>query len=141
MSDNLQPSTPVNFASLIDSILGPLPSTTVITTRSELSNADIEEAYAHIVTDVSLEDTATVSEDSTNQETSTESTSSGKCIRTIIKDLQPYREKLSKDRSLHFAVGQIPFNREPPSEHDIINYHFWATFPQTNHYVQPKYSS
>ena len=46
--------TPVDFNALIDSILGPLPPANSRTTSNELSNADMDEAYANIITDVSL---------------------------------------------------------------------------------------
>ena len=46
-----------------------------------------------------------------------------KNIRSVLKGLQPYREKPSKDRSKRF---DIPFNSTISEEHNLVNYSYWC---------------
>lgn len=47
--------TSLDFDELIDSILGPLPAEPSEFTQEQLSIADVDEAYANMITDVAIE--------------------------------------------------------------------------------------
>ena len=68
---------------------------------------DTDSAHANFITDICAEDDQPVSR---------------KNIRSILKGLQPYRERPSKDRSRRFIAGDLPFDQSVPSEHDLYNY-------------------
>ena len=48
---------------------------------------------------------------------------------TVLKHLQPYREKLSKDRGKRFHYGSLYGDAEKPENHDIELFEFWAIKP------------
>ena len=96
---------------IIFSLLGPL------CLPSEENPSEVPEtgsAYANLLTDVSFESDELVS---------------AKDITSVLKGLQPYREKPSKDRSKRFAAGEIPFNAAIPDEHDLAIYSYWCIKP------------
>ena len=43
-------------------------------------------------------------------------------IKTILKDLQPFRELPSRDKGQRFAAGPQPFDQSIPPEHDILEH-------------------
>ena len=77
----------------------------------------IAEAYANLLTDTSLD------------EIQNECTVSAKQVQSMLKDLQPYREKPSKDRSKRFAAGELPLNAEVDTSYDVQNYQYWTIYP------------
>ena len=50
-------------------------------------------------------------------------------VNTLLKGMQPYREKPSKDRSRCFATGDLPFNSDTPESHDVQVFQYWIVFP------------
>ena len=109
---------------LITCILGPLPNSPPASppnsTSDQLSQADTDEAYANLITDLSP---------ITNPESPVPTNKKTTVVQSLLKGMQPYREKPSKDRSRRFAAGQIPFDKEPAVEHNVKCHDFWAIFP------------
>ena len=89
------------FDNQIDKVLG---SETIVpnpnSTQSHFTNSDIAEAYANFITDVAVTESDDVLPPSPKR------------VQMCLKDLQPYREKPSKDRSKRFAVGDLPLTSE-----------------------------
>ena len=50
--------------------------------------------------------------------------------RHMLKKLQPYREKPSKDRRKRFCVGKIYGDEGIPTDHNVSIHQFWAVNPQ-----------
>ena len=48
---------------------------------------------------------------------------------SLLKDLQPHRERPSKDRSRQFAAGDIPTDLATPSHNDLREFECWAVLP------------
>ena len=101
---------------LIDRILGP-SNTVPVTHPDDQNGSNIADAYANLLTDTSLD------------EIQDECTVSAKQVQSMLKDLQPYREKPSKDRSKRFAAGELPLNAEVDTSYDIQNYQYWTIYP------------
>ena len=101
-------NSPLLHDQLIDSSLGPLtqPSAVNVSVDPELASV-----YANLLTDLVLNNDEPILR---------------KNIRSVLKGLQPYREKPSKDRSKRFAAGDIPFNSTISEEHDLVNYSYWC---------------
>ena len=118
VAGNFTPSlcTEQLFDDLIDEILQSLPVSSG-TYETQLTNSNIAEAYANFITDVTVEE----SSDST--------TPSPRQVQAVLKDLQPYREKPSKDCSRRFAVGELPLNAELNASYDVQNYQYWTLYP------------
>ena len=117
LNQTITPWTEEDLQDAMDSILGPAPEIP-LPSRDEhtLTNADIEQAYANYVTDGLV----TLDEDpSTNS------------VNTLLKGIQPYREKPSKDRSKRFAAGDLPFDAKIPESHDVQIYQYWTVLPTT----------
>ena len=110
--------TPQMFDNLIDKVLG---SETIVpnpnSTQSHLTNSDIAEAYANFITDVAVTESDDVLPPSPKR------------VQMCLKDLQPYREKPSKDRSKRFAVGDLPLTSEIDLSYDIRNHQYWTLHP------------
>jgi len=102
---------------IIDALLGCVADTTLAPSSDTEMLPDTESAYANFITDI-----CTVNDESLSE----------KNIRSILKGLQPYRERPSKDRSKRFAAGEIPFDQTPPSEHNVKNYSYWCVKPLTS---------
>lgn len=47
-------------------------------------------------------------------------------MNTLLKGIQPYHEKPSKDRSKRFATSDLPFNNEIPESHDVKLFQYWT---------------
>lgn len=47
----------------------------------------------------------------------------------LLKDLQPHREKPSKDRSRRFAAGELYADKQIPDDHDVTQLSFWTNYP------------
>ena len=59
--------------------------------------------------------------------------------RTILKGLQPYREKPSKDRRRRFYCGSLYGDSIKPDEHDVELFDFWAIKPTSEALCQAQY--
>ena len=96
------------FDILVEKILGSTTNTTSASNAdsTQLTYPDIAEAYANFLTDVTVMECDDITSPSSKQ------------VNTFLKDLQPYREKPSKDRSRRFAAGDLPLNSE--AEHHMI---------------------
>lgn len=55
-----------------------------------------------------------------------------KHVTSLIKDLQPHREKPSKDRAKIFATGDIASDLPVPDHHDLQEFQYWAILPLVN---------
>ena len=109
-----------DFVKLIDAVLGKDHiSGNTVSIHQDLANSDIAEAYANLIADV------TVTE-SDPESSADSSPPSPKRIRSLIKGMQPYRERPSKDRSRRFAAGQLPFSAAPDPAYDVKNHQYWA---------------
>lgn len=85
---------------------------------------DTAEAYANLIidTDINHRESDTSSEHDTPSE-------SRQDTHVLLKALQPYREKPSKDLSKRFAAGEIALDKAIPSEHDVATQQIWTIFP------------
>ena len=112
---------------LIASILGPLPNSSLSNSSdlatTSLSEADTDEAFANLLTDIEVVSTGT---DSTTPFTNQEK---AKLLPSLIKGMQPYRERPSKDRSKRFAAGELPLDKHLDIEHNVKINDFWAVYP------------
>ena len=116
LNEKITPWTEEDLQDAMDSILGPAPEVDPLLSQDEqtLTNADIEQAYANYVTD----GLATLDDDpSTNS------------VNSLLKGIQPYREKPSKDRSKRFATNDLPFDSDTPESHDVQVFQYWTVFP------------
>ena len=109
--------------SLTEAILGQLhvsPQEGHSESPNNPHSADTAEAYANcnLLTDISLTQDSEEEQDAPS--------TSGHSVQSILKGLQPNREKPSKDRSMRFATGEMALDKEIPPEHDIITHQFWA---------------
>ena len=104
--------TPLPHDQVIDLILGPVPNSSVAVSNVDetCTLPEVDAAYANLLTDLSTENESLIARN----------------IHSVLKGLQPYRERPSKDRSRRFAAGEIPFNKKTSSEHDVINYRYWC---------------
>ena len=50
-------------------------------------------------------------------------------VNTLLKGMQPYREKPSKDRSRRFATGDLKFDSNTPESPDVQVFQYWIVFP------------
>ena len=113
---DIKVNSPIPHGEIINAILGPRNSAQTPIVDSEM-HPDTDSAYANFITDICAEDDQLVSR---------------KNIRSILKGLQPYRERPSKDRSRRFIAGDLPFDQSVPSEHDLYNYSYWGIKPATS---------
>ena len=123
LNQKITPWTEEDLQDAMDSILGPAPEVPLPSPSQDeytLTNADIEQAYANYVTDglVTLDDDPSINS-----------------VNTLLKGIQPYREKPSKDRSKRFAAGNLPFDTEVLESHDVQIYQYWTVLP-TNKFVR-----
>ena len=49
---------------------------------------------------------------------------------TLLKDLQPYREKPSKDQLKWCAVGELHADKQLPEDYDIREHSYWTVYPK-----------
>ena len=115
LNQKVTPWTEEDLQEVMETVLGPASEVNQLSSRDELNltNADIEQAYANYVTDglITLEGTGNPTTNSMN---------------TLLKGIQPYREKPSKDRSKRFATSDLPFNNEIPESHDFKLFQYWT---------------
>ncbi len=104
--------SPCPHEELISTLLGPVVNTTPANDYNVLPETN--SAYANLITDISTDDAEVLLE---------------KKIRSVLKGLQPYRERPSKDRSTRFAAGQLAFNQTPSHENNVANYSYWCIKP------------
>ena len=100
----------------MDSLLRTTPEADAILPQDEqaLTNADIEQAYANYV----MDGVVTIGDDPDT-----------KSVNTLLKGMQPYREKPSKDRSRRFATGDLKFDSNTPESPDVQEVQYWTVFP------------
>ena len=80
--------------------------------------SDVAQACANLIADMDVTSQSHVQ----SQPTSTN-------VVQLLKDLQPHKEKPSKDRSRRFAVGEIVCDAKLPTDHDLREYQYWAIHP------------
>ena len=51
----------------------------------------------------------------------------GKKVTSLLKDLQPHRERPSKDRAGRFAAGDLYSDMAIPEHHDLAEFQYWTT--------------
>ena len=105
-------ATPSLHEELIDSILGPCSATQTPPTIEE--HTGINEALANIIMDM---------------DHATDEASLPRKVSTLLKAVQPYRERPSKDRSKRFMVGDLPFDAASDNEHNLYINHYWTIYP------------
>jgi len=94
-TDEIKVYSSLPHEEIINSLLGPVASTYTQASSNESEMLpDTDSAYANFLTDMSTENDEVLSEN----------------IRSVLKGLQPYRERPSKDRSKRFAAGIMPGN-------------------------------
>ena len=104
---------------LIDAVLGKDPiSGNSEPIRQDLAYSDIAEAYANLITDVTVTESDQSSVDS--------SPLSPQRIHSLIKGMHPDRQRPSKDSSKRFAAGELPFSAAPDPAYDVKNHQYWA---------------
>ena len=88
---------------------------------------DITEALCNLLTDINPEPT--------------EPSTTGVLVnpKRFIKDLQPHREKPSKDRARRFYCGALYGDKVKPDNHDVVLFDFWAIKPCSKTLCQAKY--
>ena len=96
-------------------MIGSLHCTTPICESTDVHN-DCNEAICNLLMDIDLE-----RYDGAINPT--------KHASTVLKHLQPYREKPSKDRGKRFHCGSLYGDAEKPENHDIELFEFWAIKP------------
>lgn len=102
-------NSPLLHDKLISFLLGPVPQPCASNTSEE---PELASAFANLLTDL------TVSDD--------DQLVSKRNVRKVLKGLQPYREKPSKDRAKRFAAGELPLNSPISEEHDLLLYSYWC---------------
>ena len=58
--------------------------------------------------------------------------------KRLLKGMQPYRERPSKDRRKRFWVSNIYGDSSVPDSHDVCTYQFWAIIPQNRMIAKAK---
>ena len=124
------------YGTLIDHLLGPVPSSDNDTSATSASGAEsqhtegYDEVLGTLVTDICLQHNYTGTLNSGRlQSDETGHSSSQVCVSTLLKDLQPHREKPSKDRSRRFAAGELYADKRIPDDHDVTELSFWTIYP------------
>lgn len=102
--------SPMPHDKIVDSLLGSITRSRTQVESNPEANPEIDSAYANLLTDLTIEDET-------------------QCSSSVLKGLQPFRERPSKDRSRRFAAGELPFDKTTSCEHDIINYTYWCIKP------------
>ena len=92
---------------------------------------DINEAFSVMLTDADSDGTCRFDSIPSDIDISTPLTvpKPGEA-RHMLKNLQPYREKPSKDRRKRFCAGKIYGDGGVPTGHDVSIYQFWTVHPQ-----------
>lgn len=105
------------ISEIITARLGPIPHT------DPTPSAEYEQEYAYalgnLITDISLPD---------SQYSSKQDEEKWKTL-SLLKGLQPHRERPSKDRSKRFAAGDISIDVNTPEHHDLHEFDYWAVLP------------
>ena len=58
---------------------------------------------------------------------------------TLLKDLQPHREKPSKDQLKWCAVGELHADKQLPEDHDVREHSYWTVYPSKKAVKYAKY--
>ena len=74
------------------------------------------EAVCNLISDVNMD---TIDQHSAN-------------ASSLLRDLQPHKEKPSKDRSRRFHCGGLFGDQATPANHDVSSFDFWAIHPSKN---------
>ena len=94
--------------------------------NSDSGPEEYSEAVAALITDMTVESRGStpVSKGSIEHE--------GKSIPVahILKDMQPHREKPSKNHGTQFAAGELVADKEIPKEHNLRENQYWLLHPQ-----------
>ena len=88
------------------------------TSTSECSDQEYSHALGSLITEISLSDIQDLCASDVHG-----------VKKSLLKDLQPHRERPSKDRSRRFAAGDIPTDLATPSHHDLHEFEYWAVLP------------
>ena len=122
-ADTLANPDPELPAKLIQHILG---SVEEYVQNSDSGPEEYSEAVAALITDMTVESRGStpVSKGSIEHD--------GKSIPVshILKDMQPHREKPSKNRGTRFAAGELVADKEVSKEHDLRENQYWLLHPQ-----------
>ena len=125
------------YGTLINHLLGPVPASDNDTSATSASDTESEhtegydEALGTLVTDISLQNNYTGTLNSGRLQTDeTGQSTSQVCVSTLLKDLQPHREKPSKDQdwSRRFAAGELYTDEQIPDDH-VTELSFWTIYP------------
>ena len=100
--------------------------------NSTTSHDDISEAFSLMLTDdhCSHDDNCRFESIASDIDISGPSIPKAGEARHILKRLQPYREKPSKDRRKRFCAGKLYGDEGIPADHDVSIHQFWALNPQ-----------
>ena len=60
-------------------------------------------------------------------------------VPTLLKDLQPYRKKPSKDQLKWCAVGELHANKQLPEDHNVREHSYWTVYPSKKAVKDAKY--
>lgn len=106
---------------LIKARLGPTPDPD---THGENNSEQYQQAIANLITDINITDqNATVAHGCVEQNGRKTK------VASILRDLQPHRERPSKDRATRFAAGDMLRDMAIPEIHNIIEFQYWAILP------------
>ena len=129
----LQPkkNQPVDTESIISQIvlarLGPAQENNY---TQESGSDEYHLALSHLITDINITDFyAGETSDQTVVEGCVDCNGERKHVSSLLKDLQPHRERPSKDRAKRFAAGDISSDQPIPAHHDLQEFQYWATLP------------
>ena len=122
------PDTDTLVTQIISARLGPTPQ------QDPVSNGQCDQEYCHalanFITDIDISDCSSRSPDDTQvSHGSLERDGITKKVVSLLKDLQPHRERPSKDRSKRFAAGNRPSDMSKPEHHDLQEFDYWIVLP------------
>ena len=127
------------YERLIEHVLGPIPvldndSVASSSSSDKQQTMGYEESLGSLVSDISLQAVypGTVNQGQLQECTSSDgadNSNSKVCVSKLLKDLQPHREKPSKDRSRRFAAGELHADKQLPEDHSVREHSFWTVYP------------
>ena len=131
-SQNVEVPNEDIFMKPIEAELGPIQEIPVPESSIVNPHEESHQALANLLVDTHL-----ISYQDTHL--STPSTSKGLLpspsgvsvhVTSLLKDLQPQREKPSKDRARRFAAGDMPSDVCIPTEDEVQEFQYWALNPE-----------
>ncbi len=112
---------------IITARLGPTPESDPVC--DDQSSEEYHQALANLITDINLTDQCSQPGDDLVSHGTIERNGSKVKVTSLLKDLQPHRERPSKDRSKRFAAGDMHRDKPVPENHNLVEFQYWAVMP------------